>query len=87
MEIKVEKKPKKFFTKEVYTIDEAAEILRLHPNTLYRLCRSGKLAAFRASDGKRGAWRIPGASLEGLRVPEPDKKEGRRPYKQKEGAE
>lgn len=76
MNITVEGKPKKLFTKATYTIEEAAEILRVHPNTLYKLCRSGKLAAFRSGEGKRASWRIPGTSLEGLRVTAPRKKEG-----------
>lgn len=85
MEITVDKKPKKQFTKQFYTIEEAAEILNLHPNTLYKLCRAGKLGAYKGGNGKKAPWRIPGQGLEGLRVPEPDKKEGRRPWKKKEG--
>ena len=86
MNITIKKTRKKLFTKPTYSIEEAAGILQLHPNTLYRLCRSGKLSAFKAGEGPKAAWRIPGESLEGLRVPEPEKKEGRRPWK-KEGGE
>lgn len=84
MGIVVESKPKKRFKKPFYTIDEAAKILDLHPNTLYRLCRSGKLGAYKSGEGKKTSWRIPGEGLEGLRVPEV--KTGPKP-KQKEGAE
>lgn len=73
-----------FDKKRVYSIPEAAEILRLHPNTLYRMCRSGELPAYKVH--KTAPWRIPGSSLETLRTPPPEHKTGPKP-KQKEGAE
>ena len=82
MDITISKKPKKLFTRPTYTIEEAAEILRVHPNTLYRLCRSGKLGAFRSGEGKRASWRIPGEGLEALRVPEPEKRRGAKAKKE-----
>lgn len=81
MEITKTKPAKKIFTKNAYGITEAADLLGVHPNTLYRLCRSGKMEAFRVGN----AWRIPGTELEALRVPDPEHKEGRRPWKKKEG--
>lgn len=84
MHITIDKKPKKLFKKATYTVTEAAEILRVHENTIYRLCRSGKLGAYRSGDGARSEWRIPGDMLEALRVPE--NRTGPKP-KQKEGAE
>ncbi len=65
----------------VYTIEEASDTLRVHPNTLYRLCRSGELAAYRAGIGKKAGWRIPGSELEKLKFspvrpgPKPKRKE------------
>ena len=84
MRITIDKKPKKIFTRKFYTIQEAAEILRVHENTIYRLCRSGKLGAYKTSNGHRSAWKIPGDMLEALRVPEI--RTGPKP-KQKEAAE
>lgn len=86
MEITVDKRKQKslFSRNRIYTIAEAAEILNLHPNTLYKLCRSGALGAYRSGIGSKASWRIPGENLEGLRIPSPEEKEGRRPYKQKE---
>ena len=66
MQITMEKKPRKHFTKPAYGVTEAAALLGVHTNTVYRMCREGTLGAFRV----RGAWRIPGESLEALRVPE-----------------
>lgn len=80
MHITIEKKKHKRFTKPAYTITEAAELLGVHVNTLYRLCRSGKLGAFRIGN----AWRIPGDNLEALIVPE--NRTGPKP-KKKGGAE
>ena len=73
-----------FDKKRVYSIPEAAEILRLHPNTLYKMCRSGELPAYKAHT--TAPWRIPGSSLDTLRTPAPGHKTGPKP-KQKEGAE
>lgn len=63
-----------FKRNEVYTIEEAAKKLRVHPNTIYKMCRSGKLGAFRSGEGKRASWRIPGSGLEKLHY-EPNKPE------------
>lgn len=63
----------------VYTVDEAAERLRVHPNTIYRLCRSGRLAAYKMNGNR---YRIPGSELEKLKWgpekpgPKPKQKEG-----------
>ena len=82
MDITRERPVQKVFTKKAYGITEAADLLGVHTNTLYRLCRSGKLGAFRVGN----AWRIPGHELEALRVPEPEKRRGAK-AKKKEAAE
>jgi len=39
---------------KAFTVEEIAEYLRLHPYTIRRLARSGKIPAFRAG----GQWRF-----------------------------
>ncbi len=39
---------------ETYTIDEVAEALKLHPYTVRRLCREGKMPCFKIG----GQWRF-----------------------------
>ncbi len=45
---------------EFLTVDEVAELLRIHRNTVYRWCRQGQLEALRF--GK--SWRIPQTALQ-----------------------
>lgn len=44
----------------VLTINEVAQILRMHPTTIYRLVKRGELPGFKIG----GAWRIGKASLD-----------------------
>lgn len=39
---------------ESYTVDEVASALKLHPYTVRRLCREGKIPSFKAG----GQWRF-----------------------------
>jgi excisionase family DNA binding protein len=39
---------------EIYTVEEVAEALRLHEYTIRRLCREGKIPAFKVG----GQWRF-----------------------------
>lgn len=39
---------------ETYTVDEVAEALKLHPYTIRRLCREGKIPCFKFG----GQWRF-----------------------------
>ncbi|MBI4706902.1 MAG: helix-turn-helix domain-containing protein [Candidatus Omnitrophica bacterium] len=39
---------------EVYTVEELAKALKLHPYTIRRLCRENKIPAFKFS----GQWRF-----------------------------
>lgn len=41
---------------EWFTVDEAAEYLRVSKRTIYRLCQEGGLVGYRTS--KRGYWRF-----------------------------
>lgn len=44
---------------ETYTVDEVAEALRLHPYTIRRLCREGKIPCFKFG----GQWRFDKKSI------------------------
>ena len=39
---------------ETYTVEEVAQALKLHPYTIRRLCREGKIPAFKFG----GQWRF-----------------------------
>ena len=41
---------------EWFTVDEAAEYLRVSKRTIYRLCQDGELMGYRTS--RRGYWRF-----------------------------
>lgn len=45
---------------ESYTVDEVAEALKLHPYTIRRLCREGKIPCFKFG----GQWRFDKRALE-----------------------
>ena len=61
------------FERPFYTIPEAAELLRVHENTLYNLVRKKKIDHYRIGN----QIRITAAGLENLYVPaEPDEKQG-----------
>ena len=53
------------FNKEFYTIKEAAELLRVHENTIYTLVRSKQIEHYRIGN----QIRITAAELEKLKVP------------------
>lgn len=57
------------FTKEFYTIKEAAELLRVHENTIYALVRSKQIEHYRIGN----QIRITAAELEKLKVPAENK--------------
>ena len=57
------------FTKEFYTIKEAAELLRVHENTIYTLVRSKQIEHYRIGY----QIRITAAELEKLKVPAENK--------------
>jgi excisionase family DNA binding protein len=46
----------------VFTVQEAARILKVHPDTVYSLINSGRLRAKRL--GKQRALRVPAKALE-----------------------
>ena len=52
------------------SIYELAETLKVHPNTIYKAVRSGRIHAFRVSEGKKAAWRIPKTEITRLATDE-----------------
>ena len=59
------------FERPFFTIPEAAEILRVHENTLYNLVRKKKIEHYRIGN----QIRITAAELERLKIPvDPDEK-------------
>lgn len=42
----------------IFTVDECAFILRVHPNTVRNAIKCGRIQAFRVGIGKRAAYRI-----------------------------
>lgn len=45
--------------KEFLSVLEFANLLDLHPNTIYKAIQSGRINAFRLTGTKKSAWRIP----------------------------
>lgn len=44
---------------DLLSVKEFAEKLRVHPNTVRRGLKSGRIAGLRTGTGKRSTWRIP----------------------------
>lgn len=47
---------------ESYTVEEVAEALKIHPYTVRRLCREGKMPCFKVG----GQWRFNKQEIEAL---------------------
>jgi len=65
---------------EIFTIKELSEYLRVHPTTIYRLLRQGRLPGFRVGSN----WRFNRAAIEQwerLQVSEPQPPAGRGRHK------
>lgn len=68
-----------FFKKDMYTVAEAAEKLRVHTNTIYKMVRSGRLPAFKLGGEYGNSYRIYGKDLEALKFSyTPESKPGRK---------
>ncbi len=46
-----------------FSIKEFAKKLSLHPNTIRKAIKSGRIQAFRLSQGKTSSYRIPGSEI------------------------
>lgn len=53
--------PSSISSKDILTPEEAAEVLRVHPDTVRCMCKDGRLPCLRlgAKDSKRAIYRIP----------------------------
>ncbi len=52
------------FAKDFYTVEETAELLKVHVNTIYNMTRTGKIAYYKIGKQKR----IPTSELEKLKI-------------------
>ncbi len=60
---------------ELYTVQEVAELLKVHEATVWRWCRNGDLRAFRAGQ----QWRIAASDLERVMDARTEMRAGRKP--------
>ena len=49
--------------KEFLTVKEYAELLNVHPNTVRRSLKSGRICGFKVGAGKRSDYRIPRSEI------------------------
>jgi excisionase family DNA binding protein len=54
--------------KDFLSILEMASILDLHPNTIRRAIRNGRINAFKIGAGKKASYRIPRSEIQRLSV-------------------
>lgn len=52
--------------KNFFTVNEFAEKIRVHPNTVRRAIASGRIQAFRTGEGIKSSYRIPNTEVERL---------------------
>jgi len=52
--------------KNYYTVKEIADELRVHPNTVYRSIKSGRISAVKVGGGRFPSFRIPRDELQRL---------------------
>jgi excisionase family DNA binding protein len=52
-----------FVNKDFYSIKEFAIILDVHPDTIRRSIKNGRINAFRAGSSSRGVFRIPHSEI------------------------
>ena len=50
-----------------YTIQEFSDLLRIHPNTIYKSVKNGRIQAMRIGEGRRSSYRISSNELSRLR--------------------
>ena len=49
---------------EFFNVNEFAKKIRVHPQTVRRCIKSGRIQAFKTSSGSRGEWRIPNTEIQ-----------------------
>lgn len=50
------------------SVKEVSEIVGLHPNTIRKAIKNGKISSIRMGEGKNSAFRIPRSELDRLAV-------------------
>jgi excisionase family DNA binding protein len=57
-------KKKSLKQESFYTVKSFAELLKVHPKTVWRGIKYGRIHAFRVGQGKTAAYRIPGSEAQ-----------------------
>jgi excisionase family DNA binding protein len=63
----------KMTNNEFLSINEFAELIRVHPNTVRNMINSGRLSAFRTSNSEKASYRIAKSEIQRLAVVDLDK--------------
>ena len=63
----------KMTNNEFLSINEFAELIRVHPNTVRNMIKSGRLSAFRTSNSEKASYRIAKSEIQRLAVVDLDK--------------
>jgi excisionase family DNA binding protein len=50
------------------TINEMAAIMKMHPNTIRRAIKNGRISAFKLGAGNKASYRIPRSEIDRLAV-------------------
>lgn len=58
---------------EFLTINEFAKLIRVHPNTIRNMIKSGRLSAFRTSSSPKSSYRIARSEIHRLSIVDLDK--------------
>ncbi len=58
---------------EFLTVNEFAELIGCHPNTIRNMIRTGRLSAFRTGNGERASYRISRSETQRLAIVDLDK--------------
>ena len=54
--------------KDILTINEFADEIRVHPNTVRKMIKTGRLNAFRTGSGKTSSYRIARSEINRLSI-------------------
>lgn len=63
---------KKFSRESFLTVKQFADMVKMHPNSIYKAIRKGRLQAFRITDSRQSAWRIPESEVNRIAIKDMD---------------